>query len=361
VTGLEFLADDLAELERAGLLRSSAGAPGPGVLHACSNDYLGYASSGRDHTGCGGSRLVVGDSPEHTALESACSSWLRFPSALVYSSGYAANVGLMSALAGEGDTVVSLRPNHASIIDGCRLSKARVEVADLADLDWVSEALKLPARRRFVVCESYYSMDGNSPDLRSLREICDQAGAVLVVDEAHALGVFGQEGRGLCDELGICADVVVGTFGKALGGQGAFICGPKVVRAWLWNRSRAFVYSTGTSPDLCGRLVERIERVRGDDAGRRRLAGLVQSFRGELNRRGVPVLAGSFGPIVPILAGAAERAVVWERRLEAEGIFVRAIRPPTVPEGTARLRITVSANHEDVELARIAEVLGRCL
>lgn len=360
MTGLSYLAEELQHLDEVGLLRSPRGSPPPAALLARSNDYLGYAS-GADRVGAGGSRLVVGDSSEHTALESACASWLCRPAALAYSSGYAANVGLVSSLAGEGDVVVSLRPNHASIVDSCRLSRARVEVVEWDALTDVRAAFRGRARRRFLVCESYYSMDGVSPDLRGLRATCDEFDAVLLVDEAHALGVFGVQGRGLCEESGVGADALVGTFGKALGGQGAFICGPAVLRQWLWNRSRSFVYSTGMSPRLCAQMVERIGRVRADDQGRRRLAELVAWFRGELGRRGVPVVAHSFGPIVPVLAGTSSRAVAWERALLREGILVPAIRPPTVPEGSARLRVTVSVRHSRSELARIAEVLGSCL
>jgi 8-amino-7-oxononanoate synthase len=360
---LSFLDDELGALERACRLRVRPGPVGSEALNLCSNDYLGLVSGGRLSdaareaaarvvVGAGASRLVFGEHEAHRSLETALARWLCADETLVFSSGYACNVGLLPALAGPGDRVVSDVLNHASIVDGCRLTRADVVVVPHCDLVAVERALAAPsAGRRWVVTESYFSMDGDGPDLTALRSICDRAGAGLIVDEAHALGVFGPEGRGRCAEAGKTADVLIGTLGKAFGAQGAFVAGSSALCRWLWNRARSFVYSTGVSPLLCSVAEAAVELVRQDESARERLLSSASVLRGGLRELGLPVRVG-FGPIIPMVVGSELAAVRWADRLRARGVLVQAIRPPTVPDGSARLRITASAGLTTSDISR---------
>ncbi len=366
---LGYLQDDLANLRESGLLRAPENAAPSEAIDACTNDYLGYGLAPLSEAelealrglpaGARASRLIDGCHPQHDVLEDAVAEWVGLPSALTFPSGFSANVGLLQAIAGQGDLVVSDELNHASLIDGCRLSRA--EVAVVPHLGDVREALSRPARRRFVVVESYYSMDGDSPDLADLRAACDATGAVLVVDEAHALGVFGRQGSGLCAAQGVVPDVLIGTFGKALGVQGAFVASSAPMRDWLWNRARSFVFTTGLSP-LLARLAEiRVRRARADDAARRRLAENVTLFDRLLAAADVPNPLtrepGSAGPVCPLVVGEAGVAVDLAERARARGVLVRAIRPPTVPAGTARLRVTVKASWSSDDARSVATAL----
>ena len=348
----------LATLSERGLLRARATATADDALVLCANDYLGYAQElSGERVGAGASRLVAGTHPEHLALEGAVASWLGTEDALVFTSGYAANVGLVSALAGPEDVVISDERNHASIIDGCRLARARVVVVPHADARAVRAALRdhRDAAHRYVVTEGYFSMDGDVPDLRELRAACDAEGAALLVDEAHALGVLGPRGRGACALAGVVPDAIVGTFGKALGAQGAFVAGPRVLVDWLWNRARSFVFSTGLSPWLAARARESVLRAQADDSGRARLAALGERLRGALRALGYDVPLASVGPIVPVIVGASEDAVALSRSLAERGVHASAIRPPTVAAGTARLRVTVHAQLGEAALESAIE------
>jgi 8-amino-7-oxononanoate synthase len=370
---LRHLEADLAELESAGLLRVAPSRDGVAALEVqgaplvlCSNDYLGYAAEPwpadveRAPAGAGASRLVSGEHPEHGAAEGAIAEWLGAESALLFSSGYAANVGTIASLAGAGDLVVSDALNHASIIDGCRLSGAEVRVVGHLDAAAIEEVLSRARghRRRWVVTESYFSMDGDSPDLARLRAACLEHDAALVVDEAHALGVFGPRGAGRCAELGVRPDVLIGTLGKALGLQGAFVCGPATVRSWLWNRARSFVFSTGISPALARAAEGRVRRVAADDAGRRRLRAAGDALRLGLAQQGIGV-SSTEGPVLPILVGEARAAMALSERLRASGVKVQAIRPPTVPVNAARLRLTASASLSRVDVDRALDAFRR--
>jgi 8-amino-7-oxononanoate synthase len=364
---LRFLARELAELEDRLLLRkppSTEEAARQGVINLCSNDYLGLASlplieGAAVRGGAGASPLVVGSWPAHLEAEAALCAWLNYPGSLLFSSGYAANVGAISSLVGPGDLVLSDRLNHASIIDGCRLSGATIRVVPHLDTNAIGAILETDGhryRRRLVATESYFSMDGDGPDLVELRRITTQHDAVLHVDEAHALGVFGPEGRGRCAAAGVVPDVLVGTLGKAIGLQGAFVMGSGDLRLWLWNRARSLVFSTATSPAIAACVPDRVDRVRAATEGRTRLAAMARSVRDAL---GLSVASPELeaGPIIPWIVGAPAAALEKAERLKAEGILVSAIRPPTVPEGTARLRVTVSAGLSDEQLATAVSVL----
>lgn len=333
------------------------------LLDASSNDYLGLAArpvsrETSSSAGAGASRLIHGGRSEHRSLEAELAAWVETPNALLFSSGFAANVGVIPALAGDDAVIVSDALNHASIVDGCRLSRARRVVVPHLDLGAIERALGEAVESvRWVVTESYFSMDGDSPNLPALRALCDRHGAGLYVDEAHALGVFGPSGAGKCREAGIHADVLVGTLGKAVGVQGAFVASSPTLRGWLWNRARSFVYTTAPSPELARLVSEHLRLVQRADAQRQYLAAGSRMVRDLLAANGVH--ARGHGPILPLVLGTEVAAMrIAEHLMMEHGILVQAIRPPTVPPGTSRLRVTVTAAMQDSDWDRLGHALA---
>ncbi len=361
---LQFLDEALAEAARQHLLRQRRPPQEAGRPSFCSNDYLALARriAPPGAGGAGASRLVSGERAEHVELERAVAALVGLPAALVFSSGYAANVGLISALASPGDLVVSDSLNHASIIDGIRLSRCRTAIVPHLDLQAVENALRdRGPGRAFVVTESYFSMDADSPDLRALRGLCDRYGAALLVDEAHALGVLGPGGRGLCAEAGVPPDALIGTFGKAFGAAGAFVAGCPSLVSWLWNRARTFVFSTGMSPALAAAALAGLQAAEREPHLRQRVLAAATQLRKGLTSLGISPLG--FGHIVPWVVGDAKTAMELADGLQLLGVDVRAIRPPSVPPGTARLRWTVTAAHTpgDIEgaIAAVSRIRPR--
>ncbi len=373
----DWLKARIAELAAQGLLRDpedSAFHAQPPVaggswIDACSNDYLGLGARGVSREtvetlagarpGAGASRLVQASFLEHTQLEHELADWLGTEGCLVTLSAFAANAGLIPALAEAGSLVVSDALNHASIVDGCRLARARVVVTPHVELEAVEAALRehrggAPA---WVVTEGLFSMDGDSPDLPALRSICDRYGAGLIVDEAHSLGVVGPGGAGLAAALNVKPDVLVAGLGKAVGVQGGVVGSSKALRTWLWNRARSFVFSTASSPLLCRLTLAQVVAARAADAARARLQARSAELRNALSARGLAPLAGALGPIIPVVLGSNERALAAMAALRQRGILAQAIRPPTVPTGAARLRLTVHADWPDDAVPRIAEAL----
>ncbi len=356
--GLAFLDAALEEARRQHLLRERGGPPEANSRSFCSNDYLGLASRLGPAAAAGGgaSRLLGGDQGIHLRLERAAAELVGLPEALVFSSGYAANLGTLAALAGPGDLVVSDALNHASIIDGARLSRARVEVVPHLDVEAVARALAGRGEARaFVVTESYFSMDADSPDLAALRRICDEHRAALLVDEAHALGVLGPDGRGVCAEAGVAPDVLVGTFGKAFGGAGAFVAGSPALVLWLWNRARSFVFSTAMSPVLAAAALQGLSLATAEPWRRQAVLETSARLRSGLASLGVRI--AGHGPILPWIVGEPAEAMRLAGKLRERGLDVRAVRPPTVPAGTARLRLSVTAAHEPGDLERLLAVV----
>jgi len=360
---LEHLTAELERLRTQDRLRLRP-EPVAGLSFA-SNDYLGLAGrpAAAGASGAGASRLIVGERNAHRELERALAGWLEVEDSLAFSSGYAANVGCVSALVRPGDLVVSDALNHASLIDGMRLARARVVIAPHLDVDTIRDALEQPrAGRAWVVTESYFSMDADAPDLGLLRRLCDQHQAGLMVDEAHALGVRGPDGRGGCAEAGIQADVLVGTLGKAFGASGAFVAGCRPLTDWLWNRARSFVFSTGMSPVVAATALAHLELSRKEPVLRERVHTLATRFRAGLQRIGAEVLGE--GHIVPWVLGTEERALRAATELQRRGIHAVAIRPPTVPTGSSRVRFTITAAHDeaaiDHAIAMVHETLS-CL
>jgi 8-amino-7-oxononanoate synthase len=328
----------------------------------CSNDYLGLAgrTAPGSPTGAGASRLIAGERAAHRELERALATWLGVEGCLLFTSGYAANLGTVSALAASTDLIVSDALNHASLIDGARLSRARVAVTPHNDLAAVERALaERSEARAWVLVESYYSMDADGPDLGALRSACDAHGAALVVDEAHAVGVLGPRGRGRCAEAGVIPDVLVGTLGKAFGSQGAFVAGSDILRDWLWNRARSFVFSTGLTPVAAEAARLALELIESSPDLQAKVAGLALRLRDGISALGHGLRVAGFGHVVPVVVGATGRAMQLAALLAEEGFETPAIRPPTVPRGTARLRLTVTAAHEESDVDALVGAIRR--
>jgi 8-amino-7-oxononanoate synthase len=364
---LERIEYRIGALKAAGLWRDPGAGRAPSgageLVDARSNDYLGLAGAPVSREtggaiGAGASRLISGTHPEHRQLERALADWLGFEDCLLFSSGYAANLGDVSALAGPGETILSDALNHASIIDGCRLSRADVVVLPHRDLGAVERALAAGRGVRWVVTESYFGMDGDSPDLARLRALCDAHGAALVVDEAHAIGVFGPSGRGLCAAHRVLPDVMVGGMGKALGIQGGFAACGRLIRDWLWNRARSMVFSTASSPALCSLALDQVARVRAADSERARLRALESRLADRLREMGVGAPAGRHGPLFPVVLGSEAAVLAGAERARELGVLCHPIRPPTVPRGSSRLRVTLRADMSARDVDRIADALG---
>jgi 8-amino-7-oxononanoate synthase len=381
---LDWIEAELAALAARGLRRSLeplASPQGPvitvggrSLVNLCSNDYLGLAAdprlraaaalaAEREGAGSGAARLVAGDLPIHGALERRLAAWKGTESALLFNSGYHANAGVPGALVGRGDAVFSDVLNHASIVDGCALSRAelvRYRHGDAEELDDLLARTK--ARRKLVVTDAVFSMDGDAAPLRELAESCDRHGAMLYVDEAHAVGVLGPTGAGLAEELGVAArvDVHMGTLGKALGSFGAYVAGSRRLVELLVSRARTFVFTTALPPAACGAALAAIDVVRQEPERRERLRALARRMRAGLEGLGFDV-ARVVAPIFPVVLGTEERALAASRALRARGFFVRAIRPPTVPRGTSRLRVALGAGHTEAQvdafLGALEEVL----
>ncbi len=376
--------DDLADRRRRGLyrvrrrLRSGQGphvvCKGRELVNFASNDYLSLAAdprlaraaaraARRFGTGAGASALVSGYLPPLRALEKELADWEGAEAALAFSSGFAANLALVSALAGKPDAVFSDELNHASLIDGCRLSRGATFVYRHGDLGHLAELLAHGpgARRRLIVSDSVFSMDGDLAPVAGLLELAERFDAVLLLDEAHATGVLGEHGRGTTDGLpGADRDrlIKVGTLSKALGAQGGFVVGRRRLVDWLVNHARPYVFSTALAPPVAAAARAALRVVREEPELRRRLLASGAWLRERLRALGLEV-GRSECQIVPILVGGAREAVALSRRLEAAGLLVPAIRPPSVPQGAARLRVSVTAGHTEEDLARLVEALKR--
>ena len=381
----ELLAAELRELDRlqarracpalSGRSRTQVAVGSHPALSFASNDYLDLAgdprvaaaaaeTAQREGYGASAARLVSGDLPAHRDLEARLAAFLDRPAALIFPSGYQANLGVLGALAGPDDLIVSDALNHASLIDGCRLSRARIAVFPHANAAAAGAVLSAAptARRRLLVTESLFSMDGDAAPLADLAEVARQTDAILVVDEAHAIGVHGPAGRGLCAAAGIVPDVLVGTLGKALGASGGFVAGSSALREYLVNRARTFIFTTALPAPVAAAAARALEIAAGPegDQRRKRLADLGRELADRMAAvgRGTSGSHSPIGPIFPFLLGANDRALEVSAELRRRSIFVPAIRPPTVPAGTARLRITLSAGHALDDVRRLTDTLA---
>ncbi len=382
---MHWMDDDLNDRRRRDLyrVRRRLQSPqGPRVrLHGrefvnfSSNDYLNLASdprlaaaaaraARRFGCGAGASALVSGGLPPLRALEHALARWEGTETALVFSSGYVANLALVSTLAGRDDAVFSDAWNHASLIDGCRLSRASVHVYRHADLNHLEELLRregATVRRRLIVSDSVFSMDGDFAPLTGLLELTERYDGLLLLDEAHATGVLGEQGRGLTDLLPSGAYpsdrlIKVGTLSKALGAQGGFVCGSRRLIAWLVNHARPYIFSTALAPPVAAAARCAVELVEKEPDRRKHLLSLADGLRNRLRELGKPV-GGSACQIIPVIVGDARAAIQLSRRLEASGLLVPAIRPPSVSEGNARLRVSLTAGHTSEDAERLVAAL----
>lgn len=368
----------LAALGAKGLLRTLRA---PAGVDLSSNDYLNLSKhpavatrliEGVVRDGCGstGSRLLRGEREGFAALEGRFARFKGAERALYFSAGYLANIGVLATLAEAADTIFLDRRNHASLIDGARLSRARAVRFPHNDVGRLARLLAETSGTgvRFVVVESLFSMDGDVAPLAEYAELCRSAGAVLVVDEAHAVGVYGVRGSGLMEAAGLEHDraISINTAGKALGVAGAFVAGPAWVVEYLIQRARPFVFSTAAPPALADALDAALTIVAEEPERRERLRARSQYLRARLAAAGIDT-GDSRSQIVPVLLGENDRAVAVARVVQDEGFDVRAIRPPSVPVGTARLRVSVNAALSEATLDRFVDALaaamreaGRC-
>ncbi|QBM16266.1 8-amino-7-oxononanoate synthase [Marinobacter sp. JH2] len=345
-------------------------ADGQALLSFCSNDYLGLANhpdniealkNALPETGLGGaaSHLVCGHHDAHHRLEERLADFTQRSSALFFSTGYMANVGVISALVGRGDTVFSDRLNHASIIDGCILSRARVRRYAHGDVVALEAMLVETSGHKVVVTDGVFSMDGDVAPLKALAQVCKAHDALLVVDDAHGIGVLGPQGRGSVLSAGLSEDevpVLIGTLGKAVGTSGAFVAGPAVLMDYLVQKARTYIYTTAMPPAMAAATCASLDLIEADDQRRTHLNGLIARFREGAQALGYELMP-SYTPIQPIMIGGNEEALALSQTLERQGVMVTAIRPPTVPEGQARLRVTLSAAHNEEHVDRLLAAL----
>ena len=346
----------------------------PKGLDFCSNDYLGLSrdpnfrtailekleqATGLDSVSSPASRLLRGNTSRHQALEQRLSLYKGTEAALIFPTGYQTNIGVLTALVESQDRVLSDAQNHASIIDGLRLSGCQKIIFPHLDVEAVEDALSRPhpEGKTFLVTESLFSMDGDVAPLETYAELVEKYEAYLIVDDAHAVGVFGNEkGSGLTERFGVEKRTlaIVSTFGKAFGLFGAFVAGPQVVIDYLINRCRSFIFTTAVPPLLLYGVEAGLDLLDAEPERRKRVCLLADRLRHRFKEAGLDTLQ-SAGPIVPVVFGKSERALAVAQRLQKKGFDVRAIRPPTVAPGTARLRISVHADHTEQQIDQLSE------
>ena len=367
----------LKEIEEKGLTRTLITLPGSGgrfvldgkeYLNFSSNDYLDLANDSRVKktviaavekfgSGSGGSRLMCGTLTLHEELEKKLADWAGFEEAIVFGSGFLANTGVISALAGAGDTVYFDKFDHASIIDGVMLSGAAWKRYRHNDLGELESMLEKSAGNSFIIADSVFSMDGDLADVIKLKELSDKYGAFLIIDEAHAIGVFG-EGIGLCAQKNIKPDLITGTFSKAFGGYGGFAVCSSAVKKILINSARSFIFSTALPPACLGGAIKALEIIREEKELGNSLLDNSSYFHGLLRGAGLKLPEFS-SQIIPVMIGDNKHAVKAAELLWEEGIYAKAIRPPTVPKGTARLRLSVTFSHTKQALKTASEKIAR--
>ncbi|HTW22496.1 MAG TPA: 8-amino-7-oxononanoate synthase [Candidatus Baltobacteraceae bacterium] len=370
------IASEMESLRERAQLRSLEILDGAAGLNLCSNDYLGLSTDPRlkqavveavmraERVGSTGSRLLSGNSREWEEIEAEFAGFAGTEAALYFGSGYAANIGLLSSLLKPGDTVFSDALNHASLIDGIRLSGAAKVIYPHGDLEFLEAALRERARSRdggarAIVTETVFSMEGDVGPLAALVELARKYDAAVIVDEAHATGVWGPEGRGIAAELGLEREcfAIVHTCGKALASAGAFVCGSTALREHLINRARTFVFSTAMPPYMAGQIGAALAMAREAEAERGHLQTIAAALREGLTAAGLGCGA-SASQIVPVILGSNEAALHVASVLRREGFAVKAIRPPTVPPGTARIRISLTSGISFDDVRRLVAAIS---
>lgn len=375
----------LNDIRAAGLWRSlrrvdgATGATyvyqGREVVGLCSNNYLGLAEHPAVRAGAiraieeygagsGGSRLISGNLAIHEALESRLAAFKGTEAALLFNSGYHANLGIIPTLAGPDDFLYSDALNHASMIDGCRLSKAQLRIYRHADAGHLETLLKSDAGkggRQLILTDSVFSMDGDVAPLPDIVHVAEAVGADVMVDEAHGTGVLGDHGRGVVDHFGLRDRIAIqmGTLGKSLGSFGAYVAGDRDLIDTLINRARTFIFTTALPPSACGAALAALDILEQDPSRVARLWKLTAVFRAALESEGLSPLGDT--PIVPIIVGEPEATVAASQALLDDGFHIQAIRPPTVAAGSSRLRATVTAAHTEDQLHAAARAIARTL
>jgi 8-amino-7-oxononanoate synthase len=346
---------------------------GQPLLAFCNNDYLGLANhpevigawrDGAERWGVGGgaSHLVIGHSTPHHELEEALAEFTGRPRALLFSNGYMANLGAVTALVGQGDTVLEDRLNHASLLDAGLLSGARFSRYLHNDVASLNSRLDKAVGDTLVVTDGVFSMDGDVADLPALARAAKARGAWLMVDDAHGFGPLGDTGAGIVEHCGLGLDdvpVLIGTLGKSFGTAGAFVAGSEELIETLIQFARPYIYTTSQPPALACATLKSLQLLRTEHWRREHLARLIQLFRSGAEQIGLRLM-DSFTPIQPILIGDAGRALRLSQMLREKGLLVTAIRPPTVPAGGARLRVTLSAAHSEAQVQLLLDALAQC-
>jgi 8-amino-7-oxononanoate synthase len=381
---LHWLDDELTALDvqhlrrrlvtRAGSQQGTIVVDGQELINFGANDYLGLAADSRLATaaakaasnegwGAGASPLVTGHSAAHAELEQALAKFEGAEAALVFNSGFAANCGTVAALVGAGDAIYADAKNHASLIDGCRLSRAEVHIYRHGDVDHLSELLRESSkyRRRLIVTDSLFSMDGDLAPLVQLAELAAQHQAMLMVDEAHATGVFGAHGRGVTEHLGIEDGVHIrmGTLSKSLGSAGGFVVGSRNLIDWLMNRARSYVFSTAFPPAVAAAATAALKIVHQEPQRRQQLLDRATVVRQKLSEQGWNV-GYSQSQIIPIYIGEPQCTMQLAQTLREQGLLVPGIRPPSVPPGESLLRISLSWGHSPAMLDQLLKGLANC-
>ena len=379
---LAWIDRELARLDDRGLRRKLAARvgvqstrivlDGRGLVNFGSNDYLNLAADPRliraaveavsqEGFGSGASPLISGHGQTHQLLEERVARFEGTEAALVFSSGFAANSGTIAALVSSGHVVFTDRKNHASLLDGCRLSRADVKVYPHGDLGRLDNLLRRHAdrERRLIVTDSLFSMDGDLAPLGELTDLAQRHHAMLMIDEAHATGVFGENGRGVAEYLNVedRVDVKVGTLSKALGSVGGYVAGSRSLIDWLTNRARPYVFSTAGPAAASAAALVALDVVRDEPHRRQELLARAAQFRETLSSRGFEI-GKSASQIIPITVGDSRRAVELSARLATAGLFVPAVRPPTVPEGEACLRVSLTYGHTEEMIGSLLDRLA---
>ena len=373
----EWLSQRIEKTKEAGLyreFRTMNTAPLPEMLIDgqrqivfSSNNYLGLANDQRlidaaetilheFGVGSSGSRLTTGHTDWHQKLEEKIARFKQTEAALLFSSGFLANVGVLSSLPEKGDVILSDQLNHASIIDGCRLSKADTVVYNHVDMNDLEKKLKetVSYKRRFIVTDGVFSMDGTITPLDQIILIAKQYDAYVIVDDAHATGVLGEKGRGTSEYFGVYPDVVIGTLSKAIGTEGGFVAGSKVLIDFLLNHARTFIFQTAMPPSICAASHAALEIIEESNEKRQLLFSNVKRVKNSLEEMGY-IVKGDLTPIIPVIIGDPQDAVMFAKKLQENGIYAPAIRPPTVPNGESRIRLTVTSAHGSKEIDYLLE------
>ncbi|SEH57235.1 8-amino-7-oxononanoate synthase [Halobacillus karajensis] len=346
---------------------NKANVDGVEYLMASSNNYLGLAKDRRlvdtaiktlksYGVGSTGSRLTTGNTNLHKKLEKRIAAFKNDEAAIVFSSGYLANIGTLSSLAGKEDVILSDQLNHASIIDGCRLSHAKSIIYRHVDMEDLREKLIYSQhyKRKFIITDGVFSMDGNIAPLGEIKELAEKYGAYIIVDDAHSTGVLGENGSGTADHLKVPVDVTVGTFSKAIGTQGGFVTGSRALINYLRNKARSFIFQTALPPSTIAATLKSIDIIESKLELQMELQQKVHLLRDELLEFGFD-LRGGETPIFPIIIGNTNKTIDFSKRLEKEGIFAPAIRPPSVPKGESRIRLTIMATHTERDIQQISK------